>query len=615
MKFNINCRDGPARIGEFLVNSKKIKTPNIAFIDTSRFKAPDFSEFITTNQNIKTDKIVLQVGGNLFSILDKKNSGDLLVNNFLFYPKDVSTKLHLDSIKHVKIDNNNCCIIPANIEIIDDFLQKNNAILFIVSNASQLFFQQSNFIEFIVFLREKIGYQRLIYLPSIGDPLSFAFFAYLGVDFFDSSSAIIAARNNILLFPTGFYNKNVLNEIACCCPSCKKLKIDPCDMSFQQILNHNYFTLYNEIKNVRNAIFRGDLRELVETRVSASPHLSAMLKILDKNQYEFLEKRTPIIRKNFIYCATKHSLFRPEVIRFQNRVINRYKKPDCTKILLLLPCSAKKPYSFSKSHKLFKDVLLNIKNPNIVHELIITSPIGLVPRELELIYPASRYEISVSGHWYEDEKQMIRTLLKQYLKQNDYDEIIIHLPQNIQVFINDLFKKPIITCDNTPISKKSLEKLSDGLIQITDGYNPVDFSIRVYENMFAIASYQFGKKIAQKLLENCKIRGKYPFQKIMHNNIQLGMLTKDRGLISLTFDGAKRIATSNKFLVEIYDDFNLVGSVFAPGVKDADEKIRIGDEVVVIKNKTVCGVGVAMMNGVEMKVLNYGEAVKIRHRH
>ena len=66
--------------------------------------------------------------------------------------------------------------------------------------------------------------------------------------------------------------------------------------------------------------------------------------------------------------------------------------------------------------------------------------------------------------------------------------------------------------------------------------------------------------------------------------------------------------------MDIFDDFEIIGSVFAPGVKDADENIRIGDEVVVTKKGRVCGVGVAQMNGEEMKELTYGEAVKIRHR-
>ncbi|HER45553.1 MAG TPA: queuine tRNA-ribosyltransferase containing PUA domain protein, partial [Thermoplasmatales archaeon] len=107
--------------------------------------------------------------------------------------------------------------------------------------------------------------------------------------------------------------------------------------------------------------------------------------------------------------------------------------------------------------------------------------------------------------------------------------------------------------------------------------------------------------------------GKYPYQKILHRNTQLGMVTEERGFLSLTMTGAERLCNAKQYWVEIYDDFTLKGSVFAPGVKQADASIRIGDEVIVQKYNQLCGVGVALMNGTEMSQATQGEAVKIRH--
>ena len=115
-------------------------------------------------------------------------------------------------------------------------------------------------------------------------------------------------------------------------------------------------------------------------------------------------------------------------------------------------------------------------------------------------------------------------------------------------------------------------------------------------------------------MKNCRITGKYPYLKIIEKNIQLGMITLERGLISLTLDGAKKIGKTDSYWIDIYDDFTLVGSVFAPGIKDADTNIRIGDDVIIFQNGTICGVGVTQMNGQEMNKAGYGEAVKIRHR-
>jgi archaeosine synthase len=282
-------------------------------------------------------------------------------------------------------------------------------------------------------------------------------------------------------------------------------------------------------------------------------------------------------------------------------------------VLLLLPCSARKPYSFSKSHMLFREQLMGIRNPFVVHEMILTSPLGLVPRELELTYPASAYDITVTGHWDEDEKKMIRTLLGQYLGKNSYDTVIMHLPAALQEFTRDLVKNPVSTCIDTPTSRQSLDSLADVLQKTTRMYDIVHNQQRTTENILGLAHYQFGDTIATQLLEGCTTKGKYPYQKIMKDTRQVGMVTQERGLISLTMDGAERIRDATNYWVEISADFNLKGSVLAPGVKDADEAIRIGDEVVVKQHEKVAGVGVALMNGREMKESKHGEAVNVRH--
>ncbi len=596
MQFSVNKRDGPARSGELTFENKQIKTPNILYVHTDRFNAPDFADIL-----IKNGK-------------QQKGKPTLKISNHLIYPKDVPKELHLSAIKQHKKDNEDYYVIPGNKEVIDDALKNNPASLFIVANASQLFQQPKKFVDFIVGLREKVGYQKTIYLPTIGNPSSIALLAYMGIDFFDSISAIQSARANALLFPTGDYAKDDLRELPCSCPACTKVKGKPSEMSFQKILNHNYFVLSDEIKQIRNAIAHGRLRGLVETRVRTSPTLTAILRNLDTDHSTFLEERTPITSKSILLATTKESLSRPEIKRFQERVIERYEKPASAKVLVLLPCSAKKPYSFSKSHRLYKQQIDSSGYVGVVHEVIITSPLGIVPRELELIYPTSNYDIPVTGVWDEDEKKMIRNLLKHYLKINKYDEIIAHLPPELMEFIKDLLKQPTITCKDNPTSKDSLNSFSTSLKKIVKKYDKIKIQTRINEDMQSLASYQFGNTIAKKLMKDCKIRGKYPYQKIIHNNHQFGMLTKERGLISLTADGAQRIADSETYWVEIYDDFTLKGSVFAPGVKNADKTIRIGDEVIVLKNKNLCAVGVAQMNGNEMIETTHGEAVKIRHR-
>ncbi|MEA2055325.1 MAG: DUF5591 domain-containing protein, partial [Candidatus Thermoplasmatota archaeon] len=483
MQFNITRNNGPARIGELKIDNHKVTTPNILFLDSNRFELPDFAKIILKKNKINSTK------------------PEIAVPDYFVYPKDLSEKLHL-SVLNLNKKVSDAYVIAGLIDIIGDAVKDNPSTFFIVENAYQLFQQPKKFTEYVVKLREEIGYQKMMYLPATGNPASFALLAYMDIDFFDNIPAILAARNGKLLFPTGSISKEDLIELPCCCQTCKKFENNPSDMDFRDILTHNYQMILNEMKNIRNAIYNKNLRSLVETRVKSDPRLTSILRNLDNLSYEFLEKRTPITSKNKLIATSKESLFRPEIKRFQERVMGRYKKPSSAEILLLLPCSAKKPYSFSKSHRLYRDRLLASSNPFAVHEVIITSPMGIVPRELELIYPASSYDIPVTGIWDEYEKKMIRTLLGKYLDGNHYKKIITHLPKGILDFTSDLLKNQVITCENSPTSKKSLDSLSKSLNNLESSVEKVSQNKRKLEDIKNIAAYQFGKDASEELLKN-----------------------------------------------------------------------------------------------------------------
>ena len=568
MNFKVKNRDTLSRLGVLTNDKKQIQTPNLMYIKTSRFNTPDFAEIIYSNKDVKSDKILIY------------NKENILRNNNFYEGKSY-------------------------------FKEINNIQTAIY--ASQEFSNSKNFVDFIIAKRKTIGNHKAMFIPAIAKPANLSLLVYLGCDLFDNSQAIISARNDTMLFSDGEKKIDDLDELPCSCPVCNKIrKVEK--LGFNEIFQHNNYIFFDEIRNIRNSIKNHNLRNLVENRIKSSPNLVQILRHLDNYHYDYLEENTPTNDNNIIYANTKDSMNRSEIKRFQYRIINRYIKPESTKILLLLPCSAKKPYSFSKSHKFFLNSINKIANKNIIHQMIITSPLGLVPRELELTYPAANYDIPVTGFWDEDEKKMIRELLKKYLKINKYEHIIIHLPEEISCFIKDLFEKPIITCNDKPRSDESLKNLELRLKEITDGYVKINTEKRLLENMKSIASYQFGRKTAEKLIKKCKLKGKYPYQKLFFDKKQIAMLTKDRGIFSLTLDGGKKIFNESVYNVEIFDDFKLAGSVFAPGVKKADKEIRIGDEVLVVQNKKLVGVGVAEMNYFDMLESKYGEAVKIRHK-
>jgi archaeosine synthase len=79
----------------------------------------------------------------------------------------------------------------------------------------------------------------------------------------------------------------------------------------------------------------------------------------------------------------------------------------------------------------------------------------------------------------------------------------------------------------------------------------------------------------------------------------------------LSMHGAKRLERLGRYIVRI-GDFLPKGSLLAPGVVEADEQIRPGDEVIVVGEKAF-GVGKARMSGWEMAASSRGVAVDLRH--
>jgi len=114
MRLKVKSRNGPGRIGELYIDNYTITSPNILFVNTKRFKAPYFSDFLITNESYKTNKATLKI---------KKNN---------YFPKDLSKNLLLSNIEFNKKDNEKYFVIPANKDIINEVLENNTSSFFII---------------------------------------------------------------------------------------------------------------------------------------------------------------------------------------------------------------------------------------------------------------------------------------------------------------------------------------------------------------------------------------------------------------------------------------------------------------------------------------------------
>jgi len=613
MRFEVKRRDGPARTGVFQVNNRKVETPNVIFISTSRIRAPGSAGIVETRCPEKKKKnLQIQPLGSAWNPIEMSDNADLAIPPTFNYPCSMPRSV-FHYLPCESLQKHEWCVVSVNPEDAAlEYIPKDARII-TLANASLLFQKSRVFVNTIIGLREKIGYTRLLHIPGVATPQNLPLLVYLGVDFVDSISAVAAGLNNYLLFPEGWYHVKEAEEGLCLCPACRRREKED-DYSKEMTLEHNYNMLLRELAMVKNAIKKGVLRQLVETRTASSPSLMEKLRVLHQEHYSFLEKRIPVTKKTTLLATSMDSIFYPEVERFRKRVLENYRKPVSARTVLFLPCSVKKPYSLSKSHRLVRKVLCSTGNPWVVHEVIVTSPFGIVPRELELVYPACRYDIPVTDYWYEEEKNMIQRMIREYLNRNVYETIISHLPDTLNRIVKEEVSEIISTCRGHPISKGSLKKLNEVLKEYVNKYEHVSGDIRRREIIKCVAQYQFGENVASQMIkDDVVVAGRYPHLKILKDTQQIAALSSERGLLSLTLAGGEYLVSAEKNWVIVEENIEPKGSVLAVGVKDADPGIRVEDEIVVLRGKKLYATGVAKMNGEEMKEMQTGEAVRIRH--
>ena len=486
--------------------------------------------------------------------------------------------------------------------------------LYVLSAAKQLDNHARDFVNSIIKLKESTRADSLLYVPALATPENLSMLVYMGVDIVDETLPTIKGYQDIYLTNSGEYHLDRMHEFPCTCPVCscntpQELIKLPKKERAEALSRHNILKLGEEMRNVREHIRSGHLREYIERQCRARPWLTAVLRLID-TEGTFLEKRTPLFRSGTLYANTAESMNRVEIRRFAQRILERYTPPDLD-TLVLFPCSAKKPYSVSTSHQKFINALGKYRR--YVHEVIITSPMGIVPRELELMYPAAHYDTPVTGYWDKEERAWVSGCLRSYLQKNSYKNIVAHVHGAYREICEDVAGELglnfVFTADEGVTSRASLAKLE----QAVSGYENVkkrSGEEAKLDLMRAAAEYQFGRGSGDLLVSGAVVKAPFPkFQ--LFSGKQLATLIPQYGTIALTVEGGLRIAAQPHYRVKI-GDFTPHSSILAPGVEYADPQIRPGDEVLV-EGEKFFGVGRAHMSGWEIKECRKGIAVELRH--
>ena len=434
------------------------------------------------------------------------------------------------------------------------------------------------------------------HLMGAGHPMIFALCAAMGCDLFDSAAYILYAEDDRLLSNRGTFKLENLQEMPCSCEVCTKytpddLRAMPKEQRRDLIAQHNLHVSFAELRLIRQAIYDGNLMELVEERCRAHPALlEAQRHLVDYS--DDIEKYDPRSKKSAFFYTGPESLYRPEVLRHIQKLREMPKKQN----LVILPPS-RKPYSKFISGKLGKFYIYGQEKEIDLDDtdfMVLDIPFGLIPLEIDELYPLSQNSAP---------------------KTRDVDSI---------EFAEDFIYEFIEYYNQVLIHSKVADDLEMGF------YNECSFSDEIrykkddVKKVKAIADYQFGVGAGDAIFKgNINIEKSKKTGKIRHiydgKVLLVNMRASDSYLI-LSKEGAKRLHNAipypqNRVVVnKDSEPFALDGkSVFSKFVLECDENIRAKDEVLIVNEEDkLLAYGKSLLSACEIEQFENGQAIKTR---
>ena len=246
---------------------------------------------------------------------------------------------------------------------------------------------------------------------------------------FDSAAYALYARQEKYMTTYGTLRFRKMEYFPCSCPVCIKANPEsvrelPEAERQKLIAEHNLHVSFCELRRIKQAITEGRLWEHLEMRAHGHPSLLQALKKMGKYS-EYLEEQSPVTKQSGIFFFSSLGLARPEVVRYRKRILDRYSPPPKAKILLLLPQTSKKPFHTSEEHRgLLKEIQENLDAAaDTVHVCTYAAPFGVIPLELDEVYPLSQHEIAVPL-----DAETVIYVAKQvtnYIEKTQYERIIL----------------------------------------------------------------------------------------------------------------------------------------------------------------------------------------------
>lgn len=434
----------------------------------------------------------------------------------------------------------------------------------VLVDAVQLAAQPGRLVEAISILKQQFP-GALLWTPGLGGPDNLAVLVWFGVDLFDLSRSRQAAAAGVLLTEQGpRHSVESMNESV--------------DMDAQ--VSH----WVNAIASVRGALATDQMRSLADRQSLTSPRLVEHLRRHDLLCQNIPGLLSSHVASDFKFpCHSASIQTDPLIADWESFISTKYTAPEgLDTILVLLPCSARKPYRLSKSHGRF----IRAIGTSACHEVMVTSPLGLVPRDLEEVWPAGHYDVPVTGDWTGDELARIQRMFHILVDRHNYKRIINH--SGIE-FEHDTLAVIDTRQGDSAGSHDALERLSEAVRDAVDTFSARGRRTEkiLLDNFASISRKQMNN---DSWLAGMKVRGKPPRYRLEQDKNQMALWSIDRSGFSLP----KAVIPSLDELealpkVHLRPGIAWKGDIFGTLVESYDTSIRAGSDVLVYQDNTVIG--------------------------
>ncbi len=284
-------------------------------------------------------------------------------------------------------------------------------------------------VDMIMTAKMNLPLERPLHLFGAGHPAMFSLAVALGCDLFDSAAYALYARENRYMTENGTWRLSELDYFPCQCPRCRVTKPEDVQAMNEKerelfLAEHNLNVCQAELKRIKQAIRDGKLWEHVEIRAHSHPALMMALKRL--RTYEgFFEKYSPIAKRSGLFFFGATDLPRPEVVHHQLQLGKNYSPPKNAKILLLAPQTRCKPFHKAREHQKVRQILQQLPTGIVerLHVCFYEAPFGVVPIELDEVYPLSQHETAMPLD--KEEREYVAAQVAEYITNKQYSSVVL----------------------------------------------------------------------------------------------------------------------------------------------------------------------------------------------